>query len=38
MLLDMGTGGGELLSSLPNLPNNTFATESYKPSIPLTMV
>jgi SAM-dependent methyltransferase len=35
MFLDMGTGGGELLSSLPYLQNNAFATESYKPNIPL---
>lgn len=34
-LLDMGTGGGEFLASLPNLPKNTYATESYRPNIPI---
>jgi SAM-dependent methyltransferase len=33
-LLDMGTGGGEFLSSLP-FPKNTFATERYPPNIPV---
>jgi GrpB-like predicted nucleotidyltransferase (UPF0157 family) len=32
-LLDMGTGGGEFLSSLKNLPSNIFATEGYLPNI-----
>ncbi|MFO7881061.1 MAG: SH3 domain-containing protein [Kosmotogaceae bacterium] len=34
-LLDMGTGGGEFLASLSDLPKNTCATESYKPNIPV---
>ncbi|MFW6120036.1 MAG: class I SAM-dependent methyltransferase, partial [Petrotogales bacterium] len=34
-LLDMGTGGGEFLASLPNLPKNTYATEAYSPNIPV---
>ena len=32
-LLDMGTGGGEFLSSLSFLPEDTCATEGYKPNI-----
>ncbi len=32
-LMDMGTGGGELLSSFSGLPENTFATEGYPPNI-----
>ncbi len=32
-LLDMGTGGGEFLASLPGLPANTQATEAYPPNI-----
>jgi len=32
-LLDMGTGGGELLASMAPLPNNTWATEGYPPNI-----
>lgn len=32
-LLDMGTGGGEFLSSLSPLPKYTCATEGYKPNI-----
>ncbi len=32
-LLDMGTGGGEFLSSLTFLPEDTCATEGYKPNI-----
>lgn len=32
-LLDMGTGGGEFLSTLAPLPVNTFATENYPPNI-----
>ncbi|MHA2362853.1 MAG: methyltransferase domain-containing protein [Candidatus Hodarchaeales archaeon] len=35
-LLDMGTGGGEFLSKIP-FPENTFATESYKPNIPVSI-
>jgi SAM-dependent methyltransferase len=31
-LLDMGTGGGELLASLAPLPPNTHATETYPPN------
>lgn len=31
-LLDMGTGGGELLASLSPLPTETHATESYPPN------
>ncbi len=34
-LLDMGTGGGELLYSLQPLPKVTFATEAYKPNVPI---
>ncbi len=32
-LLDMGTGGGEFLSSLAPLPQNTSATEGYGPNV-----
>ncbi len=32
-LLDMDTGGGEFLASLPRLPVRTFATESYPPNV-----
>lgn len=32
-LLDMGTGGGEFLSTLDLLPKYTCATEGYKPNI-----
>ncbi|UCD19428.1 MAG: methyltransferase domain-containing protein [candidate division WOR-3 bacterium] len=32
-LLDMDTGGGEFLTSLPKLPVRTFATESYPPNV-----
>lgn len=35
VLFDMGTGGGELLSTLAPLPKLTYATESYKPNIPV---
>jgi SAM-dependent methyltransferase len=31
-LLDLGTGGGEFLSSLGQLPKRTFATEGYQPN------
>ena len=34
-LLDMGTGGGEFLCSLSNLPKNVYATEGYEPNIPI---
>ena len=32
-LLDMDTGGGEFLASIPELPVRTFATESYPPNV-----
>lgn len=32
-MLDLGTGGGEFLSSLSPLPRETFATESYPPNV-----
>jgi SAM-dependent methyltransferase len=31
-MLDIGTGGGELLASLSPLPRNTFATEPWEPN------
>jgi SAM-dependent methyltransferase len=34
-LLDLGTGGGEFLASLKNLPQHSYATESYPPNIPV---
>jgi SAM-dependent methyltransferase len=34
-LLDMDTGGGELLASLSPLPQHTYATEAYPPNIPV---
>ena len=34
-LLDLGTGGGEILSSLPFLPPVTQATEGYPPNLAL---
>lgn len=34
-LLDMGTGGGEFLSSLLPLPDDTHATEAWEPNIPV---
>lgn len=34
-LLDMGTGGGEFLSSLLPLPKYTCATEGYEPNVPI---
>ncbi|MHB0856107.1 MAG: class I SAM-dependent methyltransferase [Anaerolineae bacterium] len=34
-LLDMGTGGGEVLSYLVPLPPRTWATECYLPNIPV---
>ena len=32
-LLDIGTGGGEFLTSFEHLPSRTFATEEYEPNI-----
>lgn len=32
-LLDLGTGGGEFLSSLAPLPKNTFCTEGYRQNV-----
>ena len=32
-LLDLGTGGGEFLSSLGQLPGHTYATEGYPPNV-----
>lgn len=32
-MLDMGTGGGEFLLSLKDLPKQTFATEGYEPNV-----
>ena len=34
-LLDIGTGGGELLSMMTPLPKDTCATEGYKPNVPI---
>lgn len=34
-LLDLGTGGGELLSGLSPRPRDTWATEGYPPNLPL---
>jgi len=34
-MLDMGTGGGEMLSRFQPLPPTTFATEQYKPNVPV---
>lgn len=34
-VLDLGTGGGELLSSLVPLPTRTVATEAYPPNVAL---
>jgi SAM-dependent methyltransferase len=34
-LLDLGTGGGELLASLAPLAPNTWATENYPPNMPI---
>ena len=34
-LLDMRTGGGGFLASLQDLPQQTYATESYPPNIPI---
>ena len=35
VLLDMGTGGGEVLASLQPLPARTCATEAYPPNVPV---
>lgn len=32
-ILDMGTGGGEILASLRPLPRRTYATEAYPPNV-----
>jgi len=34
-LLDMDTGGGEFLASLPQRPPQTYATEGYGPNVPV---
>ncbi|TLS38169.1 class I SAM-dependent methyltransferase [Pseudalkalibacillus caeni] len=34
-MLDMGTGGGEFLSMFLPFPANTYATEAYKPNVPI---
>lgn len=34
-LLDLGTGGGEFLSSLAPLPHPAYATEGYPPNLPI---
>jgi SAM-dependent methyltransferase len=34
-MLDMGTGGGEYLSSLQPLPASTYAIEGYLPNVPI---
>lgn len=34
-MLDMDTGGGEVLSSFMPLPQNTYATEGYVPNVPV---
>jgi len=34
-LLDMDTGGGEVLSSFQPLPRHTYATEGYPPNVPV---
>ena len=34
-LLDLGTGGGEFMASLENLPQHSYTTESYPPNIPV---
>ncbi len=33
--LDMGTGGGELLSTLQPFPDASYATEGYPPNVPI---
>jgi SAM-dependent methyltransferase len=37
-MLDLDTGGGELLSSLSPFPPHTWATESYPPNIPVAKI
>jgi len=32
-MLDMGTGGGEVLSGFAPLPSDTYATEQYRPNV-----
>ncbi len=32
-MLDIGTGGGEVLASLQPLPSNTYATETWAPNV-----
>jgi len=32
-MLDIGTGGGEVLASLQPLPSNTYATETWTPNV-----
>ena len=34
-LLDLGTGGGEVLSQIAPFPPRTFATEEYAPNAPI---
>ncbi|SDZ58965.1 Methyltransferase domain-containing protein [Evansella caseinilytica] len=34
-VLDMGTGGGEFLANVRPLPDTVYATEGYKPNIPI---
>jgi SAM-dependent methyltransferase len=34
-LLDMGTGGGEWLASISDLPSRTVATEAWPPNVPV---
>jgi SAM-dependent methyltransferase len=34
-LLDLGTGGGEFLSSLSPLPRHVYCTEGYRPNLPV---
>ncbi len=34
-MLDMGTGGGEFLSSLAPFPKEIYATEAYEPNVPI---
>ncbi|MBS4219551.1 methyltransferase domain-containing protein [Bacillus sp. FJAT-49711] len=34
-MLDMGTGGGEFLSMLRPFPKTIYATEGYKPNVPI---
>ncbi len=35
VVLDMGTGGGEFLATLQPLPAQTYATEAYRPNVPI---